>query len=375
MKSVKILHCADLHFDTPFAELSHIQAEKRKEDLKETFSKMIALAKEENVRLFLISGDLFDNDRVRKSTLEYLVKKFQEIPDIHVFISPGNHDPYHAKSFYQIVQWPENVHIFKGGIEKICPEEGLCVYGAAFSQAYQRSSLFKNFCVEDPNQVNLMVLHGDVVSAGQQSAYNPIAAEAIRKSGLDYLALGHRHKHSGIEKEGDTFWSYSGNPEGRGFDETGPRGILIGEVGKGGCDLEFREICKRKYFEEEIDISSARTYEEVIRAIRERLSDHQTDENLYKIRLTGEVEAGFCIYPKILEDNLSKDFFFIKIRDFTRVKADYRALAETVSLKGIFAREMLKKIEKEAEEEKKEVLKEALKAGIQALDGREGYIE
>ncbi len=376
MKAIKILHCADMHFDTPFTELSHIQAEKRKEELKETFSKMIALAKEENVLLFLISGDLFDNDRVRKSTLEYLVRKFQEIPHIHVFISPGNHDPYHTKSFYHIVRWPDNVHIFKEGIDKICfPEQELCVYGAAFSQAHQKSSLLKNFRVEDPNKINIMVLHGDVVSAGQESEYNPIAIEEIRKSGLDYLALGHRHRYSGIEKEGDTFWSYSGNPEGRGFDETGSKGVLIGEVGKDWCDLEFREICKRKYFEVGIDISNARTYEEVIHAIRKGLSDHQIDENLYKIRLVGEVEEDFRIYPKILEDNLSKEFFFIKIRDFTQVKVDYHALADIFSLKGIFVREMMKKIEKETEEEKKKVLEEALKIGIHALDGREGYIE
>ena len=105
------------------------------------------------------------------------------------------------------------------------------------------------------------------------------------------------------------------------------------------------------------------------------LSDHQIDENLYTIRLTGEVEEDFRIYPKILEDNLSKEFFFIKIRDFTQVKVDYHALADIFSLKGIFVREMMKKIEKETEEEKKKVLEEALKIGIHALDGGEGYIE
>ena len=99
MHTVKILHCGDLHFDTPFQGFTPIEAEKRKEDLRETFGRIIEIVKNREIPILLMSGDIFDNEGVTKMTMEYIGKKFKEIPDTRVFISPGNHDHYSTKSF------------------------------------------------------------------------------------------------------------------------------------------------------------------------------------------------------------------------------------------------------------------------------------
>ena len=44
---------------------------------------------------------------------------------------------------------------------------------------------------------------------------------------MDYIALGHIHKFSGIKRIGNTYYAYSGCPEGRGFDEEGDKGIIF----------------------------------------------------------------------------------------------------------------------------------------------------
>lgn len=119
MDSIKILHCADFHFDSPFRELPGSLGEKRKEDLRETFGQMVRVAQEENIHLLLISGDLFDNERVSRMTIDYLRDCLQEIPQIRVFIAPGNHDPFYERSYYRLVDWPENVHVFQDEGEKI----------------------------------------------------------------------------------------------------------------------------------------------------------------------------------------------------------------------------------------------------------------
>ena len=49
MKQVKILHCADLHFDTPFKELTKEVSENSKEELLEVFKNIIDLTIKENV--------------------------------------------------------------------------------------------------------------------------------------------------------------------------------------------------------------------------------------------------------------------------------------------------------------------------------------
>ena len=54
---------------------------------------------------------------------------------------------------------------------------------------------------------------------GPDSGYGPISPGDIAASRLDYLALGHIHQASGLQREGSTYWAYPGCPEGRGFDE------------------------------------------------------------------------------------------------------------------------------------------------------------
>ena len=60
MKKIKILHTADIHFDTPFSGMAPSEALKSKEELKQVFEKIIQIVLEKNVDIFLIAGDVFD---------------------------------------------------------------------------------------------------------------------------------------------------------------------------------------------------------------------------------------------------------------------------------------------------------------------------
>ena len=70
-----------------------------------------------------------------------------------------------------------------------------------------------------------MALHGDALNAG--SPYNAVTREQIAASGLCYLALGHIHEKSGLQRAGETFYAWPGCPMGRGFDELGQKLSLI----------------------------------------------------------------------------------------------------------------------------------------------------
>lgn len=376
MQKIKILHCGDFHFDTPFFGLTAAEAEKRKEDLRETFGRIVSVAKEEETELLLISGDFFDSEKVMKTTLEYIIKKLEEIPQIRVFISPGNHDPYTYKSYYRLIPWPDNVHIFTSKLESVwIPELNTCVYGIGFSKNHEKKPLLEGFQPENPQCINIMVLHGEVVSGEQNSDYNPISIEHIEKSQLDYLALGHRHSFSGINKAGSTYWSYSGNPEGRGFDELGAKGIILGEMSKGACNLNFREICKRKYYEQVVNIQGVATYEEIVEKIDEQIMDRDRRRNLYKLILQGELSEGFVLHSAVIAEKLENCFYFLKIVDDTEDYVDYEALSDSFSLKGVFVRIMGEKIRKAASLEEKRRLEFALKAGLRALRDGEVTLE
>ncbi len=375
LKKIKLLHCSDFHFDTAFSELNKDFAEKRREDLRETFGNIINLAKKEKVEILLLSGDLFDNNRVMRTTLDYMKKKLEEIPETKVFIAPGNHDPYNEKSFYTMINWPSNVHIFKSNMEAISiDEKEVTVYGQGFSEYYERTSLLENFSEEfivDKDRINIMVLHGDISVKGKKNEYNPITLEEIGDSSMDYIALGHRHSFSGINKEKHTYYAYSGNPEGRAFDEKGEKGVILGEISKDIIDLKFIPICKRKYEEIFMDISGVLTYEDIEEKVLNYIPESERYNNIYKVILLGEVTEDFVINLEVLREKISRNFYYITLKDSTEIKLDYESLCKELSIKGLYARKMIQKINEAKEEEEKQILKDALKTGIQCLSNKE----
>lgn len=370
MKKIKILHCADIHFDTPFKELGKKLSEVSKEELLEVFKKIINIVIDEQVDILLIAGDVFDNFTVNKTTLYFIASQLSRINNTQVFISPGNHDPYNSRSFYEIMDWPENVYIFKGELEKVDLEDlNLTVWGAAFNNQYEKKTLFRNVEI-DNSRINLMVIHGEISNNISENIYNPIYLEDIKKSGMEYIAVGHRHEFSGIKREGKTFYAYSGCPQGRGFDEIGDKGIIIGDIAKDEVHLSFRPICKRKYNTVEIDISGLDTYEEVCSVILNSFPKDERENNLFKIVLKGQLKEHLIINEDVLLSKLKEQFYYLKIINNTSVEINMDELASEFSVKGRFVSKMLK-ILADYPEEDKEIINLAIKIGIQSLSESE----
>lgn len=369
MKKVKILQAGDLHFDTPFKDLNKNIALISKEELLEIFSKIIDIAMENSVDILLLTGDIFDNLTVNKKTLIFIKNQLERINNIRVFISPGNHDPYNEKSFYKMINWPDNVYIFKGNLESVVIEElKTVVFGAAFNEHHVRKSMLKDITV-NADYINIMTIHGDISNTDEGNDYNPITLKDIGSSGLDYIAIGHRHNFSGILRENNTYYAYAGCPQGRGFDELDNKGIIIGEVSKGAVDLRFHRTSKRNYYVKEIDISNSVSYEDIKLKIISALNEEERKNNLYKIILKGEIESFINLKEEIILDKIKEEFYFVKVIDKTEVKLDFDKISKDYSIKGVYAKKLLEKMEEE--DCNKELLKMALKLGIQCLSYEE----
>ena len=369
MKKIKILQAGDLHFDTPFKDLNKNIALISKEELLEVFSKIIDMSMENSVDILLLTGDIFDNLTVNKKTLIFIKNQLERISNIKVFISPGNHDPYNEKSFYKMINWPENVYIFKGNLESIVIEDlKTVVFGAAFNEHHVRKSMIKDITVKR-DYINIMTIHGDISNTDEGNDYNPITLKDIGSSGLDYIAIGHKHNFSGILRENNTYYAYAGCPQGRGFDELDDKGIIIGEIAKGAVDLRFQRTSKRNYYVKEIDISNSVSYEEVRIKIISSINEEDRKNNLYKIILKGEIESYINLKEEVILDKIKDDFYFVKVIDKTEVKLDFDKISKDYSIKGVYAKKLLEKMEEE--DCNKEVLKMALKLGIQCLSYEE----
>ena len=357
---LKIIHGADFHLDSPFAGLAPERAAQRREEQRALLDRLSALARERQADLVLLAGDLLDSRRLFRETVQALSRSLGEIP-CPVFIAPGNHDFYSPGSPWTETEWPANVHIFTSGPERVdLPKLGCTLYGWAFTDSHRESGPLAGFrAEEEPERLKLAVLHGEVEGGGH---YGPIRREEIAASGLDYLALGHIHRGSGLQREGDTFWAYPGCPEGRGFDELGDKGVLYVEAEPGQVKSQFVSLAKRRYEIITADITGpAGPLAAILEALPGRTSDL-----ICRLILTGEGPAPDLVN---LEQTLAPEFYGLTLVDRTRLPRDLWARREEDTLTGLFLRTMWEKCQAEPDNQ---ALQLAARYGLAALEGGEG---
>lgn len=361
---VKILHAADFHLDSAFRGLSAEQARQRRREARDSVLRLANFANAEAVDLVLLSGDLFDSGEIYRETAEMLAESLAKISG-RVFIAPGNHDPWDPKGPYGTVAWPENVHIFKSGTMEAVelPEKNCVVHGAAFTQSACEEDLLRGFRAPKDGRIHIMVLHGDVDGRG---TYNPIPRGEIAESGLDYLALGHVHAFSGIQKLWSTTWAYPGCPEGRGFDECGKHGVILGTVGKGEADLQFVSFARRAYEILHVDV----TGRSALDALEEALGDKNTGNDIYRVIFTGETGSEGTNLNGI-QAAMQDRFYQLQLRDETRVAEDIWQRSGEDSLRGLFLRNLLRRKAAAESNEERAKIDRAARFGLAALEKRD----
>ena len=190
---MRFIHMADVHFDSPFTVLASREnlANERRLEQRKAFADTIEYIKENQIPFLFISGDLYEQKYIRKSTIEYINNLFKEIPNTQIFISPGNHDPYLINSYYMKFNWNNNVYIFKYDIEKIELDD-VNIYGYGFSSFYSEGININEIKIDNQKN-NILIMHADLdASKEAKELYNPVATRDLLK--FDYVALGHIHK-------------------------------------------------------------------------------------------------------------------------------------------------------------------------------------
>lgn len=364
---IKLIHCADIHLDSPFALNDLRNAELRRMEIRSTFSSLVMYAKNCGARLFLISGDLFDDAYVSKDTANLILREMASYPDCYFFISPGDKDPYHAKSPYKMMKWSENVHIFKSNdLTKIeILELNADIYGYAFTENTLQINPFANKKPQNQSRINILLGHGDLTG---NPMHCPITPSDIERSGFDYIALGHIHYGTGVKLFGETFFCYPGCLEGRNFDEQerGPKGAMSGELDKNSCDLKGIKFSKRRYETIQVDISQYITELQIIEAIRLATGEFRDDTAL-RVELTGMLRPEFVFNPVSIEQKFTS-FYFMQIKNKTTPYVDANTLRYDKTVRGIFYRRLEERLHSTNEKEREEA-KLALQYGLNAFAG------
>lgn len=358
------LHAADFHLDSPFHALPPEQAAERRQEQRQLLTRLADTARQAQVDLVFLAGDLFDGQRARPETVQALYQVLEEL-EAEVFLSPGNHDPYSPTSPYGKFPWPDHVHIFTQAAPARVevPQLGAVVYGSAFTSLYRMDSPLAGFHAQEEDLAAFGCFHGDLSSA--HSRYGPITHNEIAASGLHYLALGHSHSASGLKRAGKTYYAWPGCPEGRGFDETGEKGVLCGTVSDDGTvEASFVPFARRRYEIVEADVTGRTALEAA-----EQVTRGDTRRDLYRIILTGESDGA--VNARAVESALRERFYALEVRDETRMAVDVWAGAGEDSLRGIFLRTLRQKWESAPDEETRRRIALAARFGLAALEHRE----
>ncbi len=368
MNSVRILHCADLHIGAECSFLGN-RSRTRRAEVKKTFHRILSLCREERIDLLLIAGDLFDDVKVPMEILGEIRDAFAVLPECRVVIAAGNHDAATPDSPYLLEDfWPENVILFTSRTEcKFLEELGVCLVGAGFTGTYCYQSMLRKLPALDDRWINIGVMHGDPVSDNARSDYNAVTRRMIQASELDYLALGHIHKRTDVLKAGKTYFAYPGCPEGQGFDETGDKGVYIGTVEKGYCDLQYRSVCKRRVTELTVDVTEVLGKNELTELLRGRMQEENGDtyqEHIYSLTLTGEPTEDLCRDMDDIRAELD-DIWYLKLKNKTRPRINPEELVQENSLRGVYVKRMTQ-LKGAVPEEQRE---QALRLGLRAFFG------
>ena len=357
---MKFVHIADMHFDRSFDSLTNKEglAEKRRLDQREIFRKIIQYIKENKVELLFIAGDFYEQETIRRTTIDYINNLFKEIPETKIFITPGNHDPLIKNSYYKTYNWNGNVHIFSSNIEKI-QFKNINIYGYGFEDFYAENTGIENIQIDDKNKINILITHASLdASKTIEMQYNAITTKALENLEFDYIALGHIHKNN-YEKNNKII--YPGSTIAQGFDELGEHGMVVGEIDTESkkVEIEFMKLDNTEFCEIELDVEDIYSDEELIEKINN--IDLQQN-NFYKIILIGK-KNYFIDEKKILK--LINKQNILKIKNHTKIKYDLEKLSQEESLRGYFIKEMLKKLQTA---EDKKIIEDAIEIGLEALE-------
>ncbi len=356
---MRFLQMADMHFDSPFANLNkNGLGEARRLEQREVFKKIINYISENEIEYLFICGDLYEQQYVRKSTIEFINNQFKSIPDTKVFMVPGNHDPYLQNSYYNRFTWNDNVTIFDSTVKKIDLTDTIDLYGYGFDDFYLKTDVLSTINVENEEKINILLTHGCVDGGtAEDREYNPMTSKEIRGSKFDYIALGHIHKRESGEK-----YAYTGSCISLGFDELGEHGVLLGEVDEISKKVttHFIQMDPKEFIEYELDITDINSQEDLI----EKINTIEIQENnYYKIILIGD--RNFEIKTnEIIKYINSKNI--IKIKDSAKIKQNIEEISKENTLKGIFIRKLKELIDDNPEQ--KDLIQKAMEIGLDNME-------
>lgn len=353
----KIIHCADLHLDSPMeTHMTEEQASLRNTEIIRSFLRLTEYAAKNDVRAVIIAGDMFDGERIKVRTVDEILDAIRRTSNVDYLYLAGNHDG--ATLAFADHNMPDNLKTF-GKEWTTYIYDSVAVSGVEICETNSHS-LYLQVPHKD-GAVNIVTLHGQV---GVVSGVDKVNISQLKNKGIDYLALGHIHTYTEQSLDGKGIYCYAGCLEGRGFDECGPKGFVLLTVDSGRIQHEFVPFSCRQLHRIPVDITGLTKNSEIGQKMKKTAQNISSDD-MVEFLLSGGVDPTANIAISYLQNLVKSDFFFVKVKDETSMTINPEDYKNDISLKGEFIRLVLSC---DASEEEKAAI---IRTGMQALMGEE----
>jgi DNA repair exonuclease SbcCD nuclease subunit len=284
-----------------------------------------------------------------------------------VLIAPGTHDaPSYRRCVYRRLRLPSSAHVFLSPTLEAGPlitvgSETVQTYGIAYDATVRERPL-ADFHPTGLVDYHLATIHGALQDSPTwkiRPTDLPMTRAEIAKSGLHYAALGHYHNFAEVRENGGSRSTRA--PSRKRFGENGPR-FVVATMNRDGITLERTPWNVRTLHDAVIDLGLAELRGE--EQLESRLLAFAGDREITRIRIEGP--ADFVFDPDRIQKRLGPKFFHLEIEDRTYVvnAALLTRYKDEATVRGVFVRRMLEKIDRAPDASTREAATHALRLGL-----------
>ena len=357
---MRLLHFADLHLDAPFAWARPETARLRRRNRRETLTRILELADDEQVDAVLCAGDLFEHERFTPDTVSFLRESFART-DRPIYLAPGNHDWYSARSPYALEEWSPNVHLFTDAqLRPVQLADGLTLWGAAHRAPANTGPFFADFR-PDRGGVHLALAHASERSAlpfqeSGKEPHSPFDAAELEAAGIAHAFVGHYH----VARDRDRH-TYPGNPDPLEFGESDGRGAVLASIADDGTvTRDRRSVAVSQVHDLTVTLDGCHHLDDVRQRIAMAIAPLGGS---VRVTLSGEVASELPVDLRALTElGAHLDGFVVRTAAL-QPSYDLEAIHAEATVRGQFARDTLDITDEERR-------RKVLITGLRALEGR-----
>lgn len=343
MTMVRILHLADLHIGIEnYGRIDPVTGlHTRLQDYLDRLDEAIRVGLENHVDLVLIAGDIYKNRTPNPTHQREFAQRINTLcrEGIHVFILTGNHDispsfgRAHSVEIFNTLAVenitiadrpkPHIIHTRSGPVQIIAvpwvthhalltrEDTKMASLSEIEAMIRQRIESFLTHTMDefDANIPTILTLHGTVDGA-QLGAERGITLgndiiwprSMLAQPGIDYIALGHIHRHQSLGEHPPTV--YAGSIERVDFGERNEdKGCVLVDLHKGATQWHFHKLQARPFVSIEVDVRQSSDPQQRVVAAIER---HDVQAAIVRAEIKATPEQASHVREDLIRTQIQK---------------------------------------------------------------------